>query len=50
MKKAYIKPELDLIDLSAKELLMSVDTPDPILDKYGIGGWETDVSIPEGWM
>lgn len=48
MKKVYIKPEIETIDLTAKELLM--DTPDPILDKYGIGGWETDVSLPEGWM
>ncbi len=53
MKKIYIKPEIELIDLTAKELLMSADTPDPILDDpYGldIGGWETDVSLPEGWM
>lgn len=51
MKKVYIKPEIELIDLTAKELLM--DTPDPILDdRYGLGinGWETDVSLPEGWM
>ena len=51
MKKVYIKPEIELIDLAAKELLM--DTPDPLLDNlYGleIEGWETDVSLPEGWM
>ena len=51
MKKVYIKPEIELIDLTAKELLM--DTPDPILDNpFGleIEGWETDVSLPEGWM
>ncbi|MBQ3182429.1 MAG: hypothetical protein IJB57_02060 [Clostridia bacterium] len=51
MKKVYTKPEIELIDLTAKELLM--DTPDPILDNpFGldIGGWETDVSLPEGWM
>ncbi len=53
MKKVYIKPEIELIDLTAKELLMSYDNPDPILDNhYGldIGGWETDVSLPDGWM
>ena len=51
MKKVYIKPEIELIDLTAKELLMG--TPDPILDNpFGleIEGWETDVSLPEGWM
>lgn len=51
MKKVYTKPEIELIDLTAKELLMNGDDyPDPILDKYGIGGWETDVSVPDGWM
>ena len=51
MKKVYIKPEIELIDLTAKELLM--DTPDPILDNdFGLNIWgdETDVSLPEGWM
>lgn len=51
MKKVYIKPELEVIDLTAKELLM--DTRDPILDNHfglDIGGDETDVSLPEGWM
>ena len=51
MKKAYTKPEIEMIDLTAKEMLM--DTPDPILDnKYGLNIWgsETDVSLPEGWM
>lgn len=51
MKKVYIKPELEVIDLTAKELLM--DTPDNILDNgFGLDIWgdETDVSLPEGWM
>lgn len=53
MKKAYIKPEIELIDLTSKELLMNGDAPDPILDDpfgLGVDGWETDVSLPEGWM
>lgn len=53
MKKVYIKPELELIDLASKELMMNGNSPDPILeDPFGldIGGWETDVSLPEGWM
>ena len=52
MKKAYTKPQLELIDLTAKELLMNGDTPDPILDdpfNIGIGGRDTDVSVPDGW-
>ena len=51
MKKVYEKPEVELIDLTAKEVLMT--DVDPILDDpygLGIGGWETDVSLPEGWM
>ncbi|MBR4882206.1 MAG: hypothetical protein IKU19_09735 [Clostridia bacterium] len=50
MKKVYTKPELELIDLSAKELLMG---PDNILGndfELDIWGDETDVSLPEGWM
>ena len=53
MKKVYIKPEIELIDLTAKELLMGADVPDQILDnKCGLNIWgeETDVSLPEGWM
>ena len=51
MKKLYTKPEIELIDLSAKELLMY--SPDNILDNnFGLNIWgdETDVSLPEGWM
>lgn len=48
MKKVYIKPELELIDLSAKELLMTGE--DPILDKfYGDGVMGTSV-IEDGWF
>ncbi len=53
MKKVYKKPEIELIDLTAKELLMNGGSPDPILDDpFGLGIWgdETDVSLPEGWM
>ena len=53
MKKVYIRPELELIDLAAKEFLMNGESPEPILDDpfgLGIGGWDTDVSLPEGWM
>ena len=51
MKKVYKKPEIELIDLTAKELLMSNgDYPDPILDKYGIWGDERDVSLPDTWF
>ena len=52
MKKVYIKPELELIDLTAKELLMDGgEYLDPILDKkYGVDGDGIDVSVPDGWV
>lgn len=48
MKKVYYKPEIEFIDLSCKEQLMSSDSIlDPTAryesDEYGI-----NVSIPEG--
>ena len=45
MKKKYIKPEAELVDLTSKEILMS-DGIDPILDaKYGVDiGY---ASVPE---
>ena len=54
MKKVYTKPEIESIDLSAKELIMSGNNAtDPILENnFGLNIWgdETDVSLPEGWM
>ncbi len=49
MKKEYIKPRIDLIDLTAKEILMS-DDRDPILDaKYGIDIGYTSVPDEVYW-
>jgi len=51
MKKVYIKPEIELIDLTAKELLMNGDFSDPILgQKYGLDLDGYDVSLPDPWM
>ena len=52
MKKVYTKPELEFIDLSAKELLMGIEIPGATDGGYGfsIDGSETDVSLPQGWI
>ena len=49
MKKEYIRPELELIDLSAKELFLNNDI-DPILD-YSLkdDGIIGESIIPDDW-